>query len=121
MRSAILAVFAGLAVTLPAWAHHSHGNYMMTEYTQLEGTVTEMHWVNPHIWIYLEVMDESGEPTVWALEAAGAAGLARQGISKDEVQPGDKISVRCHQLRDRSPGCLLGFLKTEGGEEVEWD
>ncbi|HSG65226.1 MAG TPA: DUF6152 family protein [Gammaproteobacteria bacterium] len=122
MRALVLAVAAGCALTLPASAHHSHGNYIMTEYTTLQGTVTELHWVNPHIWIYLEVMDEaSGEPTVWALEAAGASGLARRGIAKETVEPGDTISVRCHQLRDRSTGCLLGFLTTEGGEVVEWD
>lgn len=121
MRALSLTVVAGCALTLPAWAHHSHGNYQMTEYTTLQGKVTEMHWVNPHIWIYLEVVDESGEPNIWALETAGATGLARKGITKETVQVGDTISVRCHQLRDKSNGCLLGFLTTEGGEEVEWD
>jgi hypothetical protein len=28
-----------LAVTLPAWAHHSHGNYDVSKWTSLEGTV----------------------------------------------------------------------------------
>lgn len=121
MKRLSLAVVAAGALTLPAWGHHSHGNYTMTEYLNLEGTVTELHWVNPHIWIYLEITDESGASAIWALEAAGASGLARQGITKDTVQAGDTISVRCHQLRDRSNGCLLGFLTTEGGEEVEWD
>ena len=40
----------------------------MTEYVNLEGTVTEVHWINPHIWIYLEITDQSGESAVWALE-----------------------------------------------------
>ena len=121
MRSLSLAVIAAAAVVLPAWAHHSHGNYQMTEYTILEGKVTEVHWVNPHIWIYMEVVDEGGESNVWALESAGATGLTRKGITKDTVQVGDTISVRCHQLRDKSNGCLLGFLTTQGGEEDEWD
>ena len=71
-----LAVVAAAVMTLPAWGHHSHGNYIMTEYLNLEGTVTELHWINPHIWIYLEVTDESGESAVWALEAAGADVIA---------------------------------------------
>lgn len=121
MRTLSLAFIAGCILTLPAWAHHSHGNYEMTEYTILEGKVTELHWVNPHIWIYVEIVDDSGEASVWALEAAGASGLGRRGIAQDTIKPGDTISVRCHQLRDRSNGCLLGFLTTEGGEEVEWD
>lgn len=121
MRAICLAAIAASTMMLPAWGHHSHGNYTMTEYLNLEGQVTELHWINPHIWIYLEVTDDSGESAVWALEAAGASGLARQGITKDTVQTGDTISVRCHQLRDESNGCLLGFLTIEGGEEVEWD
>ena len=121
MKRISLVAIAACALTVPAWAHHSHGNYIMTEYLNLEGTVTEMHWVNPHIWIYMEVTDDNGESAVWALEAAGASGLMRQGITEDMVRPGDSISVRCHQLRDRSNGCLLGFLTPEGGEEREWD
>jgi Family of unknown function (DUF6152) len=121
MRVLSLAAIATCAVALPAWAHHSHGNYQMTEYTILEGKVTEVHWINPHIWIYLEIMGDSGEPDVWALETAGATGLARKGITQETVKVGDTISVRCHQLRDKSNGCLLGFLTTQGGEEVEWD
>lgn len=108
-------------LAVSAWAHHSHGNYQMTEYTHLNGTVTEIHLINPHAWIYLEVEDADGEPAVWALEAAGIRGLTRLGITEDTVKAGDSISVRCHQLRDGSNGCLLGFVTPEGGEEKEWD
>jgi hypothetical protein len=41
------------AVALPAFAHHSHGNYQMTEYTHLEGVVTEFIFMNPHAWVYM--------------------------------------------------------------------
>ena len=112
---------AAACMILPAWAHHSHGNYQMTEYTHLTGTVTQLHWINPHTWIYLEVTDESGESAVWALESASASGLLRSGVERDEVGVGDTVSVRCHRLRDGSNGCLLGFLKPEGGVEKEWD
>ena len=121
MKRFSLAVIAAIAMALPAWGHHSHGNYTMTEYLVLEGRVTELHWINPHIWIYIEITDDSGESAVWALEAAGPSSLADQGVTQDTVQVGDAISVRCHQLRDESNGCLLGFVTTEGGEEVEWD
>ena len=113
-------VMAALSVPT-AIAHHSHGNYEMTEYTHLEGTVKELHLVNPHTWLYLEVANDAGEPTLWALEAAGVSGLARSGITEDTVKVGDTVSVRCHQLRDGSNGCLLGFLTPEGGVEKEWD
>jgi hypothetical protein len=93
----------------------------MLEYTQLTGTVTEVHWVNPHSWVYIEVADEQGEPAIWALEAAAATTLTRQGLTADLISAGDAVSVRCHRLRDGANGCLLGFLTPEGGVEVEWD
>ena len=116
-----LSILIAGACVLPAWAHHSHSNYETTEYTHLAGMVTEVHWINPHTWIFLEVSDTDGGATVWALEGASPTTLIREGWSQDSVQVGDHITVRCHQLKDRSNGCLLGFLTPEGGVEKEFD
>lgn len=120
-RPLAIVAAAVACMTAPTLAHHSHGNYEMTEYTHLTGTVTQLHWINPHTWIYLEVTGDDGESAVWALESAGATGLVRSGVEPDEVQVGDTVSVRCHQLRDGSNGCLLGFLTNPAGVEKEWD
>ncbi len=108
-------------LSVPAWAHHSHSNYFTSEYTLLEGIVTEFHWMNPHTWIFLDVADADGEAVEWALEGASPTELTRGGWTRDDVEVGDRITVRCHQLKDRSNGCLLGFLTPEGGVEKEWD
>ncbi len=120
-KSLTLAALAATLLAIPASAHHSHGNYLMTEYTHLTGTVTELHWINPHSWVYLDVTDSDGQTATWLLEAASANTLRRLGIAEDLVQPGDTVSVRCHRLRDGSNGCLLGFLTPDGGVEREWD
>lgn len=123
-----LALVCAVSFTFPASAHHSHGNYAMDDFTVIEGTVTEVLRINPHSWVSLEVDDGSGEPTVWLLEATGPAGLERNGIKREDVVAGDAVSVRCHKLRDGSPGCLLGFLTPMHGDtarghgvEIEWD
>ena len=121
VRLMIMGIFASVVWGLPAWAHHSHSNYATTEYTHLEGTVVEFHWLNPHTWIFLEVVNTDGRTTVWAMEGASPTSLIRDGWSRDSVGVGDTITVRCHQLKDRSSGCLLGFLTPEGGVEKEWD
>ena len=106
---------------IPVLAHHSHSNYETREYTHLEGTVAEFHWMNPHTWIFLEVPEESGESTIWALEGAAPRSLERDGWSSDDIHVGDHLLVRCHQLNDRSNGCLLGFLTLDGMPEKEFD
>ena len=116
-----LSIIVLLVLVPNAQAHHSHGNYQMTEYTHLEGIVQEVYWINPHAWIYLEVVDSGNDSAVWALETAGASRLSNIGLSRDILKEGDTISVRCHRLRDGSNGCLLGFLTPEGGEEKLWD
>ena len=123
-----LVAFGAVAIAWPASAHHSHGNYDLTEWMPLEGTVKEVHLLNPHSWIYLEVEDGQDQPSVWALEAAFPRTLTRNGIEPDDVKPGDPISVRCHHLRDGANGCLLGYVTPLHGDperghgiEKEWD
>jgi hypothetical protein len=93
----------------------------MTTYTTIKGTIKEVHWMNPHTWIYLEVKGPTGEVDVWALEGASIVQLERRGWKRDMVKVGTNISVRCHQLRDGSTGCLLGFITPEGGVEKMFD
>jgi hypothetical protein len=123
--------FAGIGALIAATAahaHHSHGNYDLTKWTTMEGEVKEVHLLVPHSWIYLDVKDEKGEPVTWALEATGPTGLAKVGIKREDVKPGDKIKVRCHLLRDGSNGCLLGYVTPMHGDvarghgiEKDWD
>ena len=112
LKSSSLAAALVVVATLPLWAHHSHGNYNMNEFTTLKGTVKEMHWLTPHSWIYLEVKDEKGEAALWALEGASTQQLLRRGWTRESIKAGDSISVRCHQLMDKSTGCLLGYVTT---------
>ena len=127
-RFLIFSAVCAVSVALPVWAHHSHNNYAISDFTLLEGTVKEVHYINPHSWVYLEVKDAKGEAKLWALEATGPGGLQRNGIKREDVKVGDTIKVRCHALRDGGNGCLLGFLTPTHGDvarghgiEKEWD
>lgn len=128
LKSLSLAAFCAVFLSLPSWSHHSHGNYDTTKWISFEGTVKEVHLVNPHSWIYLEVKDAKNQAEMWALEATNPAGLQRNGIKREDVKPGDSIKVRCHLLRDGSNGCLLGYVTPTHGDsarghgvEKEWD
>ena len=119
LRLGLVAICA-VAFALPAWAHHSHGNYVDT-FMDIEGVVKEVHLVVPHSWIYLEVKDTKGDPQMWALEATGRPALQKIGVTSDYLKLGDTVKARCHHLRDGSNGCLLGFLKVTDGTVKDWD
>jgi hypothetical protein len=128
MRWLCFAIACAVLPALPVSAHHSHNNYDVAKWTTLEGTVTEVHRLVPHSWIYIEVKDAKGQAATWALEGTGPGGLEKVGIKVNDVRPGDRIRVRCHLLKDGSTGCLLGFVTPLHGDaarghglEKDWD
>ena len=123
MKSTALGIAAAitLAFILPASAHHSHANYEAIKWTDLKGKVTELQWLNPHVWMYIDAKDAKGETIQWALEGGSPAALTRGGWKKDTVKIGDEINVKCHIAKDGSNNCLLGFLTTPGGQPKEFD
>ena len=120
MKSLIFATVAAVSLAWTAWAHHSHSNYDTNSFTHLEGTVKEFRWMNPHTWIYLEVV-ENGKPVVWTLEGGSPRALLNEGWKRDDIQVGDTLQVRCHPLKDSANGCLFGFVTVEDGIEKEFD
>jgi hypothetical protein len=119
-------LIAGLVMLCALWlaatasAHHSHGNYG-DNFIDLQGTVKEVHLLNPHSWVYLDVRGPRDQPQTWALEATNRIGLERIGVTAGSLKPGEAIKARCHPLRDGSRGCLLGFVKTTDGTVRDWD
>jgi hypothetical protein len=116
----VLAVVCVGVIVQPLPAHHSHGNYS-DAFTDMEGVVREVHLVNPHSWIYIEVKGPDGRALRWSLEASSRNALERIGVTHEYIKAGDSIKVRCHPLRDGSRGCLLGFVKARDGSVKDWD
>ncbi len=116
----VIAVWQILCMSA-VWAHHSHANYVETEWINLEGVVQEVHWMNPHSWVYLQVANADGTPSAWALEGASVTTLRRNGWAEDSLEVGDALAVRCRPLKDGSRGCLLGFITTDDESEKEFD
>ena len=114
------AILAASMLTQSARAHHSHGNYVET-FTDIEGVVKDVHLVNPHSWIYIEVKGPDGRMLRWSLEASSRNALERIGVTHEYIKAGDTIKARCHPLRDGSRGCLLGFIKGRDGSVKDFD
>jgi hypothetical protein len=123
-----IASICAACLAVPVFAHHSHGNYDVSKWTVMEGTVKQVILIVPHSIVYLDVRNEKGETDTWALEATNPQGILLRGVKREDVQVGDTIKVRCHLLRDGARGCLLGFVTPMHGDaarghgiEREWD
>ncbi len=104
--------FAGTiagTVTLPALAHHSFAAYDMSVTKVFTGVVTRVNPDANHLQIFFAPMneerknvlrDKDGKPVIWAVEMAGSAQSAAEGISVNTFPPGTIFSVGLHPLRD---------------------
>ena len=110
-------LLAALAIVLPnlAIAHHSHVNYEPNDTITVRGTVTEVQWINPHTWFFINVMNEDGVEEEWALESGAPSQLMRRGWSAESIKPGDEITAIVKQLRGGANGGLLGTIILSDG------
>jgi hypothetical protein len=105
-RVAVLAFAASaLAVAPLVRAHHSFAaEYDASKAVTLTGTVTEVQWTNPHIFIFLDVPDEkTGAIVNWTLEMGGPNALLRLGWKRDSLKTGDKVTVEGSLAKNGSP------------------
>ena len=91
-----------------------------TMFMDIEGVVKQVVLVVPHSYVYIDVK-KGAETETWVLEATSRNGLEKIGVTRDYLKVGDAVKARCHQLKDGSNGCLLGFLKGPDGVVKNWD
>lgn len=74
-------LLAGVIVS-PAPAHHSvFGVFDPAAPFALTGVVTEVEWINPHVYLHLEVAGGDGNVTAWRLETVPTAAMRKAGIT----------------------------------------
>ena len=89
-------VIAGLlilAMTIPVslGAHHSFAAvFDDTKPVKLQGAVTKVEWMNPHVWFYLDVKDASGAVVKWQCEGGNPNTLLRQGWTRTRFRSGHR-------------------------------
>ena len=98
IAAALLAMSAGLA---PVLAHHAFSSeFDATKPVRLRGKITKMEWINPHAWMHIEVITESGANENWMIEAGPPGALVRRGWRKDSVKPGVEVLVEGYRAID---------------------
>ncbi len=110
VRSTLFAAALG-GLAAPALAHHSFGMFEMNKPLHLSGTLTEMHFINPHSYMEIEVVDEKGKKTTMRCEMRAAALLRRSGWSADMFTIGSHIEVDGHPHRTDPNACYTEDFK----------
>ena len=96
-------LFAAFLAETPLPAHHSFSaEYDSKKPVTLKGIVTKVEWMNPHVYFYVDVTDESGNITNWALEMGPPNGLERSGWTRNTMKVGDEVIVEATLAKDNS-------------------
>ncbi len=114
-KSVAIGALAALLLSIPASGHHSHAMFDGDTTVQITGTVVTLDWTNPHVWLRVDTIDESGETVQWSLEMGSPANIARRGWRPRTVVPGDSVSVALHPVRNGRPiGSLVAIALPDG-------
>ena len=91
-------------------AHHSvAGQFDMSKTVTLNGVVSKVDWVNPHIYISLDVKGASGKTDTWRLECVPVGMARKAGLSKTQLEGhGETVTVVAYPARDGTKN--LGFM-----------
>ena len=94
---------APTAVNAPVFGHHSEtAEFDQNNPVKVTGTIVKVEWLNPHVWFYVDVKDDSGKVTTWGFSNAPPGALMRRGITKDALQIGATVNVEGSRARDGS-------------------
>jgi hypothetical protein len=101
-------------------AHHSESAQFDTNQpVEVTGVVKKVEWMNPHIWYYVDVKDETtGKIVTWGFSGGPPGMLARRGFTKDTMKPGMVVTVRGSRARDGSNNASGGRVTFADGRQV---
>ena len=107
MRKQLASVLGGLTFLLavavePVPAHHAFAAEFDSNkpVSFMKATVTKVEWVNPHVWIHVDVRTADGKVEPWAIEGGTPNVLFRRGFTKQSLTAGTVIAIDGYRAKD---------------------
>jgi hypothetical protein len=107
----LVAAFSSLVAAIPALAHHAfEAEFDDAKNFSVTGVLTKIDWVNPHVYVYLDVKDQTGKVVNYAFESVPPLMLRKGGLERSTLVVGQTYSIDAYAAKDGSKS--LGWLKT---------
>ena len=122
VKTRVVVAFLATVFLRPAFAHHSFAPHFDRQKTlRVTGTVTRFHSRNPHVYLYVDAIDESGRHHEYVCASYGATQLARVGINPQMLTPGTTVTVAGPQARDDPYMCFFETVEFQDGRVFHVD
>ena len=119
MKVGFFVLLLALAVTAPAFAHHSTAMYDMNHPVTVSGVVKRFEWTNPHAFVYLDVKDEKGNSVEWEVEMMSLNHLRGYGWTRSTVKVGEAISSTGGAAKSGAPSMISSYMKLADGRMMK--
>lgn len=116
-RLILVALWSPL-LAVPAYAHHSFGQFDDKRCIAVEGAVKKFEFVYPHSWLWVTAKGADGSDVLWGLEMSDPATLAVYGWNPEFIRKGDKVKVLLNPLRDGRNGGSLRYVTLASGKTI---
>lgn len=119
LRSTAVSAIAIVVVigSAPTLAHHGLAAYT-DETRTVQATITNFRFVNPHVQLYFDVENETGEVEHWQAELTAPNKLSRGGWTKSTLKPGDEVQITGQVARNGGRSIRIRELRKAGGEPL---
>jgi len=117
--SACLVVACALAGAGVSFAHHGAGTFDRDSSVDYRATITGVDFVNPHAWVYFDVVNEAGEAEHHRCEMRAATVLKRSGWAEAMFVPGDAVRIEGRRDRLDPYSCYLTTITFADGSSAD--
>jgi len=111
--AALTGVLAGSGSLLIA--HHGAATFDTGKKLEMQGTVTEWVWSNPHCFLKFDVKEANGTVRNWVVETSNPPDMVNRGWSRRSFKVGEPVTATVEPVKSGNPvGRLLQVVFADG-------
>jgi hypothetical protein len=118
-RARLLLLSCVFILAAPAFAHHSfEAEFDIDKPLTLTGVLTGVEWINPHVYLHVDVKDSSDKVTNWRFETLPPVMLRSGGLERSMLHLGEALTIDGYSAKDGSKFGWASALHLMNGSTI---